>query len=181
MLPMLAMVVSVAALSATPALAKQVRHKVTGQQTTITPSAGAVKFLTSHHVTVSALGAATLTNGSLTLPIVGGVVKTPSMDGTIVHSGGVKFTVGKRSVSLRAFVLRRIGHVTFVTARANGHLMIVARVTGGKVSVTGTTATATGELKLSGEAARRINRAVGKHIVSAGADLGSATSTITVA
>ncbi len=182
MLPVIATVVSVVGVTAAPAMAaKQVKHKVTGQSTTITPSAGAVKFLTSNKITVSALGAATLSNGSLTLPINGGVVKTPSLDGTLVHSGGVKFSHGKRSVSLRNIVAHRVGHVTFVTGRADGRLMIIARVTGAKVSITGSTATATGELKLSAGVANRINHVFGKHVVSAGADLGSAKSTITVA
>jgi hypothetical protein len=182
MLPVLATVVSVVSVTAAPAMAaKQVKHKVTGQQTTITPSAGAVKFLTTNHITVSTLGAATLTNGSVTFPITGGFVKTPSLDGTLVHSGGVKFSNGTRSVSLQSIVAYRLGHNTFVTGRADGRLMIIARVTGAKVSITGKTATATGELKLSAGVAQRINHVFGKHVVSAGADLGSAKSTITVA
>lgn len=182
MLPVIATVVSVVSVTAAPAMAaKQVKHKVTGQSTTITPSAGAVKFLTSNKITVSALGAATLSNGSLTLPITGGFVKTPSRDGKLVHSGGVKFSNGKRSVSLRNIVAYRVGHSTFVTGRADGRLMIIARVTGAKVSITGKTATATGELKLTAGVASRINHVFGKHVVSAGADLGSAKSTITVA
>jgi hypothetical protein len=181
-LPLLAAVISVVSVTAAPAMAaKQTNHTVTGVSTVITPSAAGTQFLTNHHITVSALGAATISNGSLTLPIAGGVVKTPSLDGTIVHKGGVKFTSGKRSVSLRDIVAHRIGKVTFVTGRADGRLMIIARVTGAKVSITGKTATATGELKLSAGVAQRLNHVFGKHVVSAGADLGSAVSTITVA
>lgn len=71
--------------------------------------------------------------------------------------------------------------MAFVTGRDDGRLMIIARVTGAKVSITDKTAAATGELKLSAEVAHRINHLLGKHVVSAGAELGSAKGTITVA
>jgi len=182
MLPVLVTAVSVVGVTAAPALAaKQTKHKVTGVSSVLTPSAAGLKFLTDHHITVSALGAASLANGSLTLPISGGVVKTPSLDGTLVQKGGVKFTLGKRSVSLRGIVAHRIGKVAFVTAFANGHELIVARVAKATVSITGKSAVATGELKLSAEAARLLNRAFGKHVAGAGVDIGSFKSIVTVA
>jgi hypothetical protein len=181
MLPVLATVVSVVGVTAAPALAaKQTKHKVTGQSTTITPSAKAVNFLTVHKITVSAIGPATLSGGAVTLPISGGVVKTPSRDGTIVHTGGVKFSHGKLSVSLRALVVHRSGNVTYVTGRVDGRLLTIARVTGAKLLITGKTATASGELRLTAGVVSRINHVFGTHL-KVGADLGSAVSTITVA
>lgn len=191
MMPVLATVVSVAGLAAHPAVAakpanhakhvKQTRHKVTGQQTTITPSAQATQFLTNHQVTVSAVGPATLANGTLTLPISGGFVKTPSLNGRLVHRGGVKFTRGAQSLTLRGFVLSRVAHQTLLTARAGGHDLIVARLANFATSTTGAQTTVTGELKLTRAAAKRINRRFGQHIVGAGADIGALKSTVTIA
>lgn len=177
-LTILVTAVTVIGLSAASAQAK-VLH-VTGLQTTITPSAQATQFLSQHHVTVSALGAATITNGSLTLPISRGFVTTPKLNGLVIHKGGVKFTSGTHSVALRGFVLARAAHRTVLSASVGAKRFIVARVTNLTNSVTGKTAVVTGELRLSAEAARKINRRFGQHVVSAGADIGSLMSTVTV-
>jgi hypothetical protein len=174
---LLGLVAAIGILGGSAAQAK-VLH-VTGQQTTITPSAKATQFLTAHHVTVTALGPATLSNGALTLPIKRGVVGTRKLNGLLVHKGGVKFTVGTRSVALRSFVLARAGHHTALTALVRGHRWIIAQVRHFKVTNSGNQATVTGELLLTSRAARGINRAFKKHVVSPGADIGSLSSTIT--
>jgi hypothetical protein len=178
-LSILTVVLSLSALLAAGAQAKP-RH-ITGQQTTITPSAQATQFLTNHHVTVSPLGAATIANGALTLPISGGFVTTPRLRALVLHRGGVKFSVAKRSFALRAFVLSRVGHRTVLSATVDTRRLIVARVTGLTQTIVGKQAMITGELKLSAQAAHKINRRFGKHLVSAGADIGSLASIVTVA
>jgi hypothetical protein len=50
-----------------------------------------------------------------------------------------------------------------------------------RVAISGKTGTITGELNLSAAAARAINTFAGHHVVAAGADLGSFTSSVTVA
>jgi guanyl-specific ribonuclease Sa len=109
MLPLLATVLAVAGgASASAQVAKThfkqtTRIHVTGQQTTITPSAQATAFLSAHSIKVSALGKATLgTNGSLTLPITHGFVTTPRHNGVLYHDGGAEFGNGTRSICLRA-------------------------------------------------------------------------------
>jgi len=154
---------------------------VNGQQTTITPSSQATEFLTNHHITVTPLGVATLSGGSLTLPIVGGRVGTPKLNGFVRHQGGVTFSGSGHSVSLRAFVLARVGKQAFFLATVGGKSLRVARVTGWTQTIVNRTATIKGELELTVKAASKIDHLFGKHVVGAGADIGSFTSTVTVA
>ncbi len=177
-LSVLVTTVSLAALTAASAQAK-VLH-VSGQQTTITPSAQATTFLAQHNVTVSPLGAATLAAGSVTLPISGGFVTTPKLNGVVRHHGGIEFANATRSLSLRNFVLARVGRRMVLSAKAGGKRLIVARVTKLTRTISGKQGVITGELKLSAAGARGLNRLFGHHVVSAGADLGSLKSTVTV-
>jgi hypothetical protein len=164
---------------AAPAQAKV--FKVTGQQTTVTPTAKVTQFLSKHSITVSVLGPATLSNGTVSLPIVRGKVAVPSMRGRLVHKGGIQFATATRKVALRGFVLsHRVGK-TRLSAVVAGRRFVVAKLTAPKVSISGKTGTLTGELRLSARAAHRINRVLGIHAVKAGADLGALTSTVTVA
>jgi hypothetical protein len=179
MLPVLATAMSVAGIAATSAQAAVVH--VTGKSTTVTPSAQAAKFLSAHSITVSALGTATLAGGSLTLPISHGHVTTPRHNGVLHHDGGVKFSNGKRSLVLRSFELVRATDKTVLTAKFEGVRLIIARVVKLKEVIVGNQATVTGTLKLSVAAARGINHLFGHHLVAAGANIGTLSSTITLA
>jgi hypothetical protein len=60
-------------------------------------------------------------------------------------------------------------------------VIVLARLTNLSKSVSGGTATLSADLTLSGQAAQLINRVARDHVVSAGAPLGSAVSTVTPA
>jgi hypothetical protein len=62
-----------------------------------------------------------------------------------------------------------------------GRVIVLARLTNLAKQVTDTGALLSADLKLSGQAARLINRVAGERTVSAGAPLGSAESSVTVA
>jgi hypothetical protein len=170
------------ALVAVPAVSAQAKVlHITGQTSTMTPSAAAINLLAAHKVSVSAVGPATISNGSVTLPVVGGTVKTPKLDGKLDMAGGLKFTRNGHSVTLGDFVATRHGRTNVLTAKVDGRRVTVANATRVHLTVSGKTGTITGELKLSAGAARAIDHLAGHHLVSAGADLGSFTSTVTVA
>jgi hypothetical protein len=170
---------SVIGVSAPSAQAKPLQ--ITGKQTTITPSAQVTQFLTSHGVTVTAVGPATLSGGTLTLPIDGGRAARSGRRGVVRHAGGVEFSKGARQLVLGQFVLAgNIDHPR-LSAVAGVRRIVLARLTGATHSGSGSTVTLSGELRLTGRAAHTINRRFGRHLVSAGTDLGSLTSTITVA
>lgn len=67
---------------------------------------------------------------------------------------------------------------TVLTAKVGKVRLIVARVVKLTQTITATQATITGTLKLSA-AARGINSLFGHHVVGAGANIGTLTSTIT--
>ena len=90
------------------------------------------------------------------------------------------FTAAKGH-TLRAFVATRDGSKNAVTAKVGQVRFTVAHATGVHVAISGKTGTITGELRLSAGAARAIDRFAGQKLVKAGADLGSFTSTVTVA
>jgi hypothetical protein len=178
---LLVLAATVSLMAATSATAAAKPFHVTGTSTTVTPTSQVTSFLASHHVTVSAVGPATITNGSVILPIAGGRVSKNTNNGILRHTGGLKFSVGSRSVAVTHFVL--IAH------KANGRLLawvagrriIVARLINASHTVSGKGGTLTGELTLSAVAAHKINKRLGKHIVTAGTELGTLTSDVTVA
>jgi len=214
--PALLAVVALLAFGAAAAQAKVV--KITGKQTTITPSAATKQFLQNQGITVSAINGATLADGTVTLAITGGRVHSKTLNGFIRHKGGLKFTKGNRSATLGQFIVVKTKRGIGVTAigrvqvrckrviqrgqaAANRHglgrtlrrilrrhhvqvrcfaykRILVARVVNPSKTVGNGTATLKGDLKLTRQAARIINRATGAS-VQAGAPLGSGVSEVT--
>lgn len=213
LLPALVALVALLAFGAVGASAKVV--KITGTSTTITPSTEAKQFLQSQGITVTPINGATAAgDGSVTLAIVGGRVRSKTLNGFIRHKGGLKFTKGNRSASLTRFVLvktrRGIGltavgrvqvkckrifhrahqarfgrklrkflrrHHVKVTCFAQRRIL-VARVVNPSRTDSYQTVMLKGDLKLSAQAARLINRATGAN-TKAGAPLGSGESLVT--
>jgi hypothetical protein len=183
------------AVGATGAQAATV--KITGGTTTITPSAATTQFLSNNGISVAALSPATISNGVVTLPVAGGRVNPNTLRGFVRHRGGLRFTKGNRSLSLRHFTLISTKRGAFLYAttpirrcRASGlrarHARIcfvraeafrLARLS--NVVRNGKTVTAT--LLLSRAAAHFINKVAGSHVVSAGANLGTEQTTVTTA
>ena len=179
--------------------------KLTGQTTTITPSAAAKTFLANNGVSVTPVLGATASGGSVTFKITGGRVNSKTLFGVIRHSGGLKFTKNKRSAVLRALEVVRNGQGVKLTAigdvRVSSRLVIIHRrghtivrrvvrfaqrrvLVANVVNVSRTNTyggvTVKGDLKLSDQAARLVNRALGSHLTG-GADLGSGQSVLSFA
>lgn len=215
--PALLAVVALLAFGAAGAQAKPV--KITGKQTTITPSAATKQFLQNQGITVSPVNGATIAgDGSVTLAITGGRARPQTLNGFIRHKGGLKFTKGNRSATLGQFVLVKAGKRIGLTAvarvqvkckrvlgrgraAANRHGLVrklrrilrrhhvqvrcfgykrilVARVVNPTRTDSYQSVTLKGDLKLTAQAARLINRATGAS-VKAGAPLGSGVSEVT--
>src|SRR5579884_1920292 len=80
------------ALVAVPAFAAEAKVlKVTGKQTTVTPSSSLTSFLASRNIKVAAVAPATLSGGTVTFPITGGAVKSPSLNGRLILGGRLQF------------------------------------------------------------------------------------------
>jgi hypothetical protein len=172
--------------------------KVTGGTTQITASTAAAKVLSDNHITVTPLAPATASGTTFTFPIAGGSLNK-SLHGTIRHNGGISLTNGsktvnvrkptivstKRGVSVFALVKRpavRVCHALRHPLRLRCVSVVqfrsvrIARVT----DVTVTNGTATGTVHITAATAGLINLLAGKHVVNAGAVLGTATSTPTL-
>jgi hypothetical protein len=163
---------------AAPAQAKS--HRVTGGHSTVTTSsavANLVAFLRAHGIRVTAIKPAKFTHGSLTLPIVSGSMTIPNMRGVMNFKGGLQFTKGNRVLRIRSYRLSHEGGRATLSALVSGrrvplHRIVLERMVGTKVKMTGKTGTMNGGLKITPTWARLINQLLGKHVLSPGADVG---------
>jgi hypothetical protein len=168
--------------------------------TTVTPSADAAKALADHGVTASALAPGAAANGGFTFPISRGFVNPTSGRAELVHSGGLKFAKGARSIALRRFVVVATKKRAYLYARTPVRVckryrtgrrhhrrlvrhcatrqrsVAVARITDVKF---GTDAkSVSGTLKLTGFAARAFNALAGAKVAKAGTAFGTGTSAV---
>jgi hypothetical protein len=171
--------------------------KVTGGSTKVTASAAAAALLTSNHITVAPLAPTTASGTAFTFPITGGKFNTNTLRGLIRHGGGLSLSNGTRQVTLRrpTVVSTKHGVVLDALVRGPSHgvchvvqfkkrcLVVtrlvtarIARITDASIS----NGTATGTVNISAFTARAVNRLAGKHVVSTGAVLGTASTTPTL-
>lgn len=179
------------------AVAQAAKAKITGGTTTITPSAATTQFLTTNGIAVTALAPATLSNGVVTLPIAGGRIDPATLRGFVTHRGGLKFAKAKRSLALRHLVITNTQRGAFLDAttpvrrcraalRPRRGRVCFFRAEGFRVArlsnvVRNSDNSVTANLLLWRRAAGFINKVAGKHVVSAGANLGTAKIAATTA
>lgn len=167
-----------AAVIAAPAQATQSR--VTGGTVTISQSPQVLQFLHAHGITATALGRATLGQGSLTLPIASGRINTGKLRGVIDAAGGVKFIGGKllkfRIVHYRIKFTR---HGGTISALAAGHRVLIGRIVP-HLSVSGTTATLTGTISASRAWIRYLDAWGGTNVGTPGESIGSLQATVSI-
>jgi hypothetical protein len=188
-----ALLALVALLAIAPVAAQAKRSKVTGGQTTIAPSSASQQFLTANGITVTPISPASAgSGGSLVLPISGGRVDAATLRGFLFHRGGLKFSRGSASVTLRHFVItstRRGGslHATVagvVCVRAHGHharhcgvrrreLRLASLANPSKTTDGSGHTVVTATLKLSAGAAHAIDRVLHTQAATAGDELGT--------
>jgi hypothetical protein len=162
---------------------------VIGGHTTITASPDITKlvdFLRAQGITVTAIGPATLANGSLTMPMVSGSMSVPSMHGVMDAEGGLQFKKGDRVLHVGQYILSHQGGDATLSALVSGRRVsqrriVIARMVAPTVNMSDNTGTMTGGIELTAAWADLINQLLDKHVLSAGADLGDLSATVTVA
>jgi hypothetical protein len=174
--------------------------KVTGGSTNVTASSGAVTLLTNNHITVTPLAPATASGATFTFPITGGKLNTKTLRGVIRHGGGLALSNGVKKITLRRPTIVSTKHGVVLDALVRGrsqrvchrsgnhhftkHCVIIIRVVTARIArVTGLSVnngTATGTVNITAFTASAINRLAGKHVASAGAVLGTASTTPTL-
>lgn len=166
---------------AVPAQAKTTTERIVGGHATVTRSAQISAFLRSRGVTVTPIGATKVGAQGATMPMVGGHMQVPAMQGTMATGGGVEYSKGSLHVVVRGFRLTHVGHTGKLTAIVNGHRILIATMASPKTHMSGKTGTMSGGLAISSAWAHLINRLVGKHVVHPGEDLGDLKATMKMA
>jgi hypothetical protein len=166
------------------------RVKLDGNQTTIALSAPVSQALADNGVTVSLLGKATAgEGGSVVLPITGGRINPTNLRGVVRHAGGVKFTKGDRSLSLRRFTIVSTKRGAYLAVhvkgrgakakaartrgRGRGRNLVLARLAGVQRSEANGVTTVTANLRLTQRAAKLIRNRFGVAAAQKGTLLGT--------
>lgn len=182
MLSAVALVAALAALLALAPFASAASDPLASGTTTITLSKGLVKKLKKSGTKVIKVSPGTVKGRHVALPVSGGSLDPTNGQGTVEHSGGIKFKHGKKSAVIKVLVLETT--TSSLKAKVAGKNMKLASASGVSSARNGFGANVTvGTLKLTGKAAKQLNKKLGftgKHKKKApfkgGKGLGSALS-----
>lgn len=128
--------------------------------TTIKLNKGFFKKLKKSNVKVLKVSPGKVSGKKVTLPVSGGSLDPTTGQGTLSHSGGIKFKAGKRTATLKSFVLdttkkslsAKLGKKNLKIASAAG-LSFTREGFGTNVKI--------GKLKLTSKAAKELNKKLG--------------------
>jgi hypothetical protein len=105
-LALVAAVVAALGLAAPIAQAGNETLKVTGGQTALNVSKGAVEALNGLGVTASPVGPADARGARFEFPIAGGKLNAQTLAGKIRHRGGIRLSAGSKHLDLRRFTIK---------------------------------------------------------------------------
>ncbi len=177
---------------ATPASATETHHatptaqhhrhksstvKIKGGHTSLTVAAGTLAVLTKNGVSVTPIRPASASGATFSFPITGGSVKPRTAAGTITHSGGLTFTVGKTSLGVQDFTIDTTKGV--LTARVSGtHTRVpLLKLDASSARITarwGCLTVSNVKASLTAEAAAALNKTFGVSLFTAGLPIGVA-------
>jgi hypothetical protein len=160
MLSAVAMVAALVALLAFAPFASATSDPLASGTTTISLNKGLVKKLKKYGVKVLKVSPATVKGRNVALPVSAGSLDPTTGQGTIEHSGGIKFKAGKRTAPVNTLVLETATGA--LNAKVAGKSMKFASVTGVTVARNGFGANLNiASLKLTGKAAKQLNKKLG--------------------
>lgn len=152
-------VVVVGAVMLSPFASAASNPVATGATTTITLNSGFSNKLKKSKVKLTGLSPASVKGKTVTLPVEEGSVE-PTGAGSLTHGGGLKFKVGKKSVTIKELVLDTTANS--LSGKLGGKQMkiatdspMVATREGFGVSI------AISSMKLTGKAAKELNKKLG--------------------
>jgi len=160
MLSVVATVAALVGLLAFAPLASATSDPLSSGSTKLTLNKGFAKKLKKSGVKVLKLSPGTVKGRTVTLPVSGGSLDPTTGQGSVEHSGGLKFKRGKKTASVNTLVLDTT--TSSLTAKVAGKSMKLA-------SAKGVTSTRNGfganisisSLKLTGKAAKQLNKKLG--------------------
>lgn len=146
---LLAMLVVAPGASAAPS-------KIKSGTTTLTINKGLAKKANKAGIKITAVKPTKIKGSKATLAVTGGEIDLSSGAGTITHSGGLKITWGKKSVSLKSLSISTTGAI--LSAKMGGKTIKLATLAGVTSSKLGFgTSIAAKKLKLTAAAAKALN------------------------
>ncbi len=155
-----AVVAALAALLAFAPLASATSDPLASGTTTINLNKGFFKKLKKSGVKVLKLSPGTVKNRTVTLPVSGGSLDPTTGAGTVEHSGGIKFKRGKKTAKVNTLVLDTT--TSSLKAKVAGKNMKLASVKGLTFARNGFgTNVSISSLKLTGKAAKQLNKKLG--------------------
>jgi Htaa len=160
MLAVVAMAAALVALLAFAPFASAASDPLASGTTTITINKGFFKKLKKAGVKVQKVNPATVKSRTAKLPVSGGSLDPTTGQGTVEHSGGIKFKRGKRKVVINTVVLETT--TSSLKAKVAGKSMKLATVKGATTSRNGFGANVNATaLKLTGKAVKQLNKKLG--------------------
>lgn len=155
-----AIVAALVALLAFAPIASAASDPLASGTTKVKLNKGLFKKLKRSGVKVLKLSPGTVKNRTVTLPVSGGSLDPITGQGTVEHSGGIKFKRGKRKAPVTTLVLDTA--TSSLNAKVAGKSMKLASVRGATVTRNGFGANVSiTALKLTGKAAKRLNKKLG--------------------
>jgi hypothetical protein len=154
------MVAALAVFLALPAFSSAASDPLASGTTTVTLNKGFVKKLKKSGVKMLKLSPGAVKGRTVTLPVSGGSLDPTTGQGTVEHSGGIKFKAGKKSAPVNTLVLDTT--TSSLTAKVAGKSMKLASVKGVTIARNGFGANVSiASLKLTGKAAKQLNKKLG--------------------
>jgi len=155
-----AIVAALVALLAFAPLASAASDPIASGTTTITLNSGLFNKLRKAGVKVQGVNPATVKVKVVTLPVSGGSLDPTNGQGTVEHSGGIKFKHGKKKAIVNTLVLETT--TSSLKAKVAGKSMKLATIKGMTVARNGFGANVSiSGLKLTGKAAKQLNKKLG--------------------
>jgi len=160
MLSVVATVAALVAMLAFAPFASAASDPLSSGTTTLTLNKGFFKKLKKSGVKVLKVSPASVKGRTVSLPVSGGSLDPLTGLGTVEQSGGIKFKHGKRKAAVNTIVLETT--TSSLNAKVAGKSMKLASVKGMTVARNGFGANVSvASLKLTGKAAKRLNKKLG--------------------
>jgi hypothetical protein len=147
------------ALLAFAPFASAAADPVASGTTTITLDSGFSKVIKKAGIKLQQISPATVKGKTVTLPVSGGTIDPLTGQGTLTHSGGIKFKLGKKSVALKSLELNTT--TGFLSAKVGSKTLPLAAVKGFTFAREGFgVSLKVAKLKLTGKAVKELNKAL---------------------
>ena len=172
-----ALVAGIGSSSAAPASTRSAAYAVpTGGQTMLKLDAGTAQVLADNDITVAPASEAKVGSSGITFPITGGLLNAKSLAGSIKHSGGLTFTAGGKSLTIRNFVVSTTSQRLSAYADEAGATLPVLRLDLAKATIRASKnklAVYALPATLTPEAAKALNEYFGTDLFAGGLKIGS--------